>query len=260
MAAMTVGCLAQDGPTFEVASIKPADIAPGGGYTAWSKGGPGTNDPTRIDYHNVSLSNLICQAYAVEYYQVVGPEWLTSERYELAATLTRGTTKEQFQAMFRNLLIDRFKLQVHRDQKEMERYSLTVGKRGPKLKPHVETPEPDTPQSFGSKTDSDGYPVVPRFGMAMINGRARMKFPNWDLDMFAGILAGQLSAPVHNDTGLTGKFDFELFWSARRPEVDDSGPDLVTAVQEQLGLKLELKKGPVDVVVIDHVERTPTAN
>jgi len=260
IAAMTVRCLAQDGPTFEVASLKPAAIASGGGYTSWSRGGPGTGDPTRIDYHNVSLSDLICRGYAVEYYQLVGPDWLMSERYELAATLATGTTKEQFQAMFRNLLIDRFKLQVHRDQKEMERYSLTVGKRGAKLKPHVETPEPDTPQSFGSRTDSDGYPVVPRAGMAMINGYARMKYPNWDVDTIAGMLAMQLRAPVHNDTGLTGKFDFELFWSTRPPAADDSGPDLATAVQEQLGLKVERKKGPVDVVVIDHVERTPTAN
>jgi uncharacterized protein (TIGR03435 family) len=72
--------------------------------------------------------------------------------------------------------------------------------------------------------------------------------------------ARQLRAPVHNDTGLTGKFDFELFWSTRRPDADDNGLDLATAVQEQLGLKLERKKGPVDVVVIDHVERIPTAN
>jgi uncharacterized protein (TIGR03435 family) len=260
LAAMAAGCLAQDGPTFEVASIKPADIAPGGGYTAWSKGGLGTDDPTRIDYHNVSLSDLISRAYAVQYYQLVGPDWLMSERYQLTATLAKGTTKEQFQAMFRNLLMDRFKLQAHRDQKEMERYSLSVAKGGPKLKPHIEAPEPDNPQSFGSKTGSDGYPVVPRAGMAMTNGRARMKYPDWDVDMIAGMLATQLRAPVHNDTGLTGKFDFELFWSTRQPDAGDIGPDLVAAVQEQLGLKLERKRGPVDVVVIDHVERTPTAN
>jgi len=72
--------------------------------------------------------------------------------------------------------------------------------------------------------------------------------------------ARQLRAPVHNDTGLTGKFDFELFWSTRRPDADDNGLDWATAVQEQLGLKLERRNGPVDVVVIDHVDRIPTAN
>jgi uncharacterized protein (TIGR03435 family) len=259
-AALPAACLAQDGPTFEAASIRPADVSPGGGHVTWSRGGPGTNDPTRIDYHNVALSRLICQAYAVEDYQLVGPEWLTSERYQVAATLAKGATKEQFRAMFRNLLIDRFKLRVHRERKELEGYSLGVGKGGPKLRPHIETPEPDTPQAFGSKTDSDGYPVVPREGMAEVNGRARWKSPDWDVDAIADWLALQLEAPVHNDTGLTGKFDFELFWNTRRPETDDTGPDLVTAVQEQLGLKLGRQKVPADVLVIDHVERTPTAN
>jgi len=78
--------------------------------------------------------------------------------------------------------------------------------------------------------------------------------------MIAGMLAGQLQSPVHDDTGLTGIFDFDLFWSTEPAESRDNGPDLITAVQEQLGLKLDRKKGPVDVVVIDHVERTPTTN
>lgn len=96
IAAMAAGCLAQDGPTFEVASIKPADIAPGGGYTAWSKGGPGTDDPTRIDYHNTSLSDLICRAYAVEYYQIVGPNWLMSERTNSLRRLPRVRPRNNF--------------------------------------------------------------------------------------------------------------------------------------------------------------------
>jgi len=95
----------------------------------------------------------------------------------VAGTLLPGSTREQFQAMLRNLLSDRFKVQLHRDRKEMEIYSLTVAKGGPKFKPHVETPPDDKPQSFGSKTDSDGYPIVPRAGVAFLNGRARMKNP-----------------------------------------------------------------------------------
>jgi uncharacterized protein (TIGR03435 family) len=90
-----------------------------------------------------------------------GPDWLNAERFDIAATLAAGTTRDQFSPMMRNLLVDRFKLQVHHDQKEMQSYSLTVAKSGPQLKPHVETPPPAEPQSFGSKTDSDGYPIVP---------------------------------------------------------------------------------------------------
>jgi uncharacterized protein (TIGR03435 family) len=87
-----------------------------------------------------------------------------------------------------------------------------------------------------------------------------MRYLDWDVDMIAGVLALQLAGPVHSDTGLIGKFDFELLSGTRRQDVDDGGPDLATAVQGQLGLKLERKKGPVDVAVIDDVERTPTAN
>jgi uncharacterized protein (TIGR03435 family) len=260
IAAMAVGCLAQDGPTFEVASIKPADIGPGGGYSVWLRGGPGGGTPTRIDYQNASLNDLIGKAYSVEYYQIVGPDWLRTERYLIAATVAPGTTKEQFQLMIRNLLADRFKVQIHHDQKEMETYSLTVAKGGPKFKAHVETPPDDQPQSFGSKTDSDGYPVIPRAGMAVINDRARVKEPNAGVDRLASMLAGQLRSPVNDDTGLTGKYDFDLFWSAAPPDVEDSGPDLVSAVQQQLGLKLTRKKASVGVVVVDHAEKTPTAN
>jgi uncharacterized protein (TIGR03435 family) len=260
IAAMATGCLAQNGPTFEVASIKPADISPGGGYTMWLKGGPGTNDPTRIDYHNVSLSDLISKAYGVEYYQIVGPDWLRTQRFQIAATLAQGSTREQFQLMFRNLLADRFKVQLHRDQKEMDRYSLTVAKGGPKFKAHVETPPDEKPQSFGSHTGADGYPVIPRAGVAFIEGRARGKFPNAGVDIIANMLQERLHSPVIDDTGLTGKYDFDLFWDMRPASSADNGPDFVTAVQQQLGLKLERKKAPVAVVVVDHAERTPTAN
>lgn len=131
----------------------------------WAKGGPGTGEPTRIDYHNVSLGNLICRAYSVGSYQLTGPDWLNTDRFDIAATVAPGAATVQFSLMIRNLLIDRFKLQVHHDQKEIMSYSLTVAKGGPKLKPHVDAPPvDDTPQSFGSKTDKDGHPIVPLQG------------------------------------------------------------------------------------------------
>ncbi|HEX3743515.1 MAG TPA: TIGR03435 family protein [Bryobacteraceae bacterium] len=257
---MAAGCMAQDRPTFEAASIKPAAIPPGGGYTKWLRGGPGTADPTRIDYHNATVSDLIRKAYGVESYQIVGPEWLQAELYQIAATVAPGSTKEQFQAMLRNLLADRFKVQLHRDRKEMESYSLTVARSGVRFKAHMEGPPDDKPQSFGSKTDSDGYPLIPRgAGLAVMNGRARAKFPNTGVDTITGMLTGQLHSPVSDDTGLTGKYDFELFWSTEAG-TGDNGPDLIAAVQEQLGLKLQRKKAPVEVVVVDHAEKTPAEN
>ncbi len=260
LAAIAARCLAQAGPTFEAASVKPAAIAPGGGHVRWLRGGPGTGDPTRVDYHNASLSDLICKAYGVESYQIEGPDWLQRERYEIAATVAPGSTEEQFHLMLRNLLAERLKVQLHRDQKQMDGYSLTVEKGGTKLKAHIETPPEDNPQSFGSKTDRDGYPVIPREGLAEANGRARMKLPDVGIEMIASMLSLQLRSPVNNQTGMSGKYDLDLFWSTRPPDVDDNGPDLVTAVRDQLGLKLERKKMPVDVLVVDHAEKTPTAN
>jgi uncharacterized protein (TIGR03435 family) len=92
------------------------------------------------------------------------------------------------------------------------------------------------------------------------NGRARMKYPNRDVDAMAGLMGSQLGAPVHNDTGLTGKYDFELKWSWQPPKSGDNAPDFITAIEEQLGLKLEKKKVPVDMVVVDHAEKTPVGN
>jgi len=258
--ALAAVCLAQDAPTFEAASIKPMPIVPGGGSVKWLRGGPGTDDPTRIDYQGVSLIDLICKAYAVEYYQIVGPNWLRVERYYIAATVAPGSTEKQLQVMLRNLLSERFKVRLHRDLKEIESYVLTVAKGGPKLKTHLDSPPDDKPQSFGSKTDSDGYPVIPREGLAAINGRARMKFPDTGVDRIANLLSLQLGSPVIDHTGLTGKYDFDLFWSTQAPDADVSGPDLVSAVRQQLGLNIERRKAPVEVLVVDQAEKTPTAN
>jgi uncharacterized protein (TIGR03435 family) len=97
----------------------------------------------------------------------------------------------------------------------------------------------------------------------MINGMGRLRLANADLAQLVTRLAAQLGEPVKDDTGLEGKYDIALFWSERPPgaEMDaDAGPDLVAALQEQLGLKLERKKGPVEILVIDHAEKVPTGN
>jgi len=119
--------------------------------------------------------------------------------------------------------------------------------------------------------------------MAIMNGRARMQASQQTMEQFAGMLSGQLGKPVTDATGLKGKYDFELYWVASgmmgfggrglpvpppeggagaAPVISDpdSGPTLIGAVQEQLGLKLEQKKGPVDIIVIDHIEKVPTEN
>src|SRR5215472_5386755 len=116
--------------TFDVASVKPADFPKpdkqGRIMMSPPTGGPGTKDPGRIHYPFISLRNLIMTAYDVKTFQVQGPTWLDSARFEVNATMPPDTTTEQFHVMLRNLLVERFRLAIHRDTKELPMYSLTV--------------------------------------------------------------------------------------------------------------------------------------
>jgi len=105
----------------------------------------------------------------------------------------------------------------------------------------------------------DGYPAVTE-GMAAGNGRARIVYPRRTMEFLAGMLSGQLHHPVIDATGLTGNYDIALYWDMSGTSNPDAGPTLEAAVQSQLGLKLEQKKGPVDIVVVDHAEKVPTEN
>src|ERR1039457_5492305 len=101
-------------------------------------GGPGTPDPGQLTYTNVSLKNILTNAYNVKGYQLSGPKWLDSERFDITAKIPMGATKEQFQLMLQNLLAERFKLTLHHETKELPMYALVVGKGGSKLKESVE--------------------------------------------------------------------------------------------------------------------------
>jgi len=267
-------CLADDPPAFEVASVKASAPPPTGGrgFHAGPRmnGGPGSGDPTRIDYTNVSMTNLVSVAYGVEYWQVTGPDSMSMNSYDITARVPPATTREEFLAMLRNLLAERFRLQAHHEPREVSLYSLVIAKGGARLRPHVEKPatkeggEPaaDAPQPL--RRDPDGYPILTRgMTMAVSGGKARLGIENKDIGWLVGQLSAQLGGPVKDDTGLTGHYDFALFWSARphSPQTEaEGGPDLIEAVQGQLGLKLERKKGPIDYVVVDHVERVPSGN
>lgn len=299
-------CLAQGqntdkSPTFEAASVKPATPpipdAQGRIFSLGPTGGPGTADPGRIHYPNMSLKNLLMSAYDVKSFQIVGPAWLDTERFEINATLPPRTTMEQFRVMLQNLLAERFKLAIHRDSKDLPLYSLVVAKSGPKLKePATATAPQDAysalpaPPSAAPKIGADGFPVLPQlagrrgifnFGMP---GRFRMMAQQQTMQDLANRLSSQLNRPVTDATGLTGEYDFTLTFSPEGlngptgpiPPPPPSGggellaasvgadvaapPDIFTALQVQLGLKLESKKGPVTLIVVDRVEKTPTEN
>jgi uncharacterized protein (TIGR03435 family) len=261
-------------PTFDAASVKAAPPPDGrGGRRVGMMGGPGTDTPGRINFENIGLGAVIGKAYDVKYYQISGPGWFESERFNIIATIPPGTSQEQFRLMLQNLLADRFKLALHKESREMQIYALMVARNGPKLKRAAPDPPPDAndaadgaPFSGGAKLAADGYPTV-RSGMTIMSTPTgpRARLANKEhTEWLAGMLSGQLGRPVIDATGLTGEYDISLYWIPQRPDSiaadDPNGPDLMTALQQQLGLRLEPKKGPIEVLVVDHAEKTPTAN
>ncbi len=259
-------------PAFEVASVKPSPpfAERKSNVTGWF-GGPGTSDPTRVTIENYMLLGLIAGAYKVETYQVSGPSWLEDARetqFDITAKVPDGATKEQVPLMMQTLLAERFHLTVHREKKEANVYELVVAKNGPKLKQSVASPvakDGPAPPSGSLKADQEGFLVVPPgrgYRMAMMNDRGTAQFTDATIGQLVSLLASQVHRPVTDATGLKGKYDFSLRWSMEglgKPG-DDPGPTIFGAVQEQLGLKLEQKKGQIDMIVIDHMDKVPTEN
>jgi uncharacterized protein (TIGR03435 family) len=279
------------GPTFEVASIKPSPPLTSQRIRVEFSGGPGASDPTLFACRNCGFPILITRAYDVKYYQVSAPDWMDSVRFDISARVPAGATREQFRVMLQNLLAERFKLAIHRDQKEMQVYEMTVAKSGLKAKESV--PEPlkegaadPAPMTLGrAPLDKNGYPVIPKGCkgcMIVENDKARLLAEDATMKEFADRVGAQLDKPVHDLTGLTGKYDFDLTWgrddtAAARgsgtPESNTplntsnagSGPAefqqmMIAAVQSEIGLKLEQKKGMVEIIVVDHAEKVPTEN
>jgi len=256
---------------FEVASIKPAPPPDGRGMIVRRDGGPGTKDPTRFSCKNWQLGGLVELAYGIEDYQLSGPSWLEETRFDVEARVPEGATKEQFKLMMRNLLMERFKLATHTETRDVAGYELDVAKGGSKLTPSkgAEADEDETSQRNrqpGMRKDAEGYPELPpgrTSWMGVMNGRARGRFVDESLAEFVMWVAGETRRPVKDATGLNGKYDFVLTWSftsMRADATDDSGPTLEAAIQQQLGFRLESKKIPIEMVIIDHIAKTPTGN
>jgi uncharacterized protein (TIGR03435 family) len=273
--------------TFEVASIKQSPPRNGGMMRVGCDGGPGSKDPGRITCTNINIANVVLMAYGISHFQLSGLSTSDQDRFEFAVKLPEGATKEQVKVMWQNLLRERFKVVVHRETRDTQVLDLVVAKGGLKAKESTPPPPPDpdapTPPPPAAKftLDKDGFPELPPGrgpGMIMMNGKARWRASEATIEQVASMLAAQLGQPVHDATGLTGKYDFSLFWatesSGARPAggaivsgspisaLSDSegGPTLQSAIQGQLGLKLEQKKGTIEMLIVDHAEKMPTDN
>ncbi len=222
-------------PAFEVASVKPNKSGCGSTSTHTRSG--------EIVMENISLKGWMERAYNVKDYSLSGPPWLDSECFDVIAKPPAGTPQNRFNAMLQTLLVERFKLAFHHESKMLPAYALIVDKKGPKIQP-VEA---------GGSTGTS-------------SGRGRLTGSKVSMAEFAEQLSVQLDRPVQDLTRLQGVFDYKLLWTEDKPVApgapDDSatGPSLFSAMQEQLGLKLEGRKLPVQILVVDHIERVPTEN
>jgi len=250
--------------TFEVASIKPSDPDAKGSQIRFMPGGG-------LNMTNVPVRALITFAYDVRDFQVSGgPGWVGTERFDVTARpehaaaealqdlgeMTddqRKTVREQMGERLRGLMADRFHLVVHKETKEQPIYALVLAKNGPKLKEVKE---------------------VPGARQGMSTNRGRSEGFAAPMEMLAQVLSNTMGRPVLDKTGLTGKYDFVLEWTPdvgadaraqgfgdgiNTPAPAPGGPTIFTALQEQLGLRLDSQKGPVENIVIDRVEK-PSEN
>ena len=243
-------------PEFEVASIKPN--ASGLGVMRFMF------TPDGFSATNISLDFLVSNAYGISQDLISGgPNWIASSRYDVEAKVAGADVAEwhsldlsQRNSMLQPLLADRFKLKVHKETKLRPIYELVIAKNGPKLK---EAKPGDTGTKGASRFSRPGMTLIARQGMPIA--------------MLADRLSETLHRTIVDKTGLTGKYDIVLEWASEDgpapmppgPGGDhrgadsapppDSGPSIFTAIQEQLGLKLQSTKGPVETLVIDHVEQ-----
>jgi uncharacterized protein (TIGR03435 family) len=260
-------------PSFEVASIKPnrsRELNISIGF-----------EPGRFIASGTTVKQLIGLAYNVRDLQVSGgPSWVDSERYDIEAKepdsvvaelpkLPPNQRAEQLRLMVQSLLADRFKLNLRHESKEHPVYALVVAKNGPKL----QGAKPGDTYPNGMKgPDGVGHAGMMRMGPGQLAGQGL------PVESLARLLSEQLGRTVMDQTGLKGNYDFTLQWTPEQgeammlkgpeggkpgtdnaPPPESSGPSIFTAIQEQLGLKLESTKGPVEILVIDHVEK-PSEN
>lgn len=242
---------------FEVASIKPS----GPQSQRGEEGGPGSPTPGRYVYNRARLSDLIAVAYHLDYEFQISSKAPLDRYFDVAAKVPVPATREQFRTMLAGLLAERFHLRQHIESREFAGYELVVGKTGPKL--NSASPagrgfpdlRPGRPGLASMHTVQNDYPVV------------RLRAQQEPMSVFARSLRLSDGLPVVDKTGLTGAYDFTLEYSLDLPNSaggsagEPSGlPTLLTAIQQQLGLRLVSRKIPFPVVVVESVDRTPTEN
>ena len=249
-------------PAFDVISIRPR--------TADTPPGTVPNAPDRFVRPNVSVAQLIEFAYEIRDFQIInGPGWLRSDRFEVSAKAESAVTQvQQMRLMVQRLLADRFGLRVHRETREMETYALVTARRDGRLGEKMRSSERDCGPIIdaGNPRPREGDALPPcAWFVALMNGFARVRLTGIRMARFAAVLEPMTTRKIVDRTALDGTYDIELDFlpdpgllGLRIPNAtalqQSDIPPLTTAVQDQLGLKLESERAPVEVVLIDEVK------
>ena len=279
--------------TFEVASVKAAGpLDPQKIMSGQMRIGKKV-DKARVEYLSMSLDALIMDAYKIKSFQLVGPDWITgmsAPRFDIQAKMPEGATEEQVPEMMQALLAERFGLKFHKDTKEHNIYALVVAKTGLKMKPADALPEgPEDPNQpaikmSGNMQDGKGITVnagkngTTKVNMSQDMKSIRMEFSKMPMGGLVEMLTRMVDRPVLDMTELKGDYQIalDLPMSAmmamsgvmgggapqdghKMPEASDPGTSIFESVQK-LGLKLDPRKGPMETIVVDHLEKTPTEN
>jgi uncharacterized protein (TIGR03435 family) len=251
---------------FDVASVKPNKTGDGRVMIGIQPGG-------RLNATNVPLRMLLRQAFNIQEFQIIGgPDWLGSDRFDVIAKGPDGEfNADLMRPMLRALLVERFKLAYHNESREMPIYALVKARADGRLGPNLMPASVDCAAMRGRRGGGPA-PAPPQPGQKMecgfMIGPGRMNVGGMPMANLAQALSPLVGRIVLDKTELTGNYDFELTYAPEAlgpggppllngapPPVDPNAPTLFTALQEQLGLKLDSQRGPVEVIVIDHVEQ-----
>jgi uncharacterized protein (TIGR03435 family) len=237
LSATAVAMLYAQQPAFEVATVKANHSGDG------STGFPGVRDGM-VTARNASLKMLLRAAYDLSESRIMGPGWLDTDRFDVTAKPPQGVPASEMMPMLQTLLTERFHLAVHREMKEMPVFDMIVAKGGLKLS----LSDPAHP-----------FPTPPA------NPGGAMNFGAGTMPQIAQRLGGAAGRPILDKTGLEGSYGFLVIYTPVSAQsagnaLSSGPPDFFTAVEQQMGLKLETKNEPIEVLVVDHAERVPTEN
>jgi len=276
-------------PSFEAASLRP--VKPGRGGSGPLRGGPGTASPGQLS-GAATLRALLMRANGLKDYQIAGPAWMDTDRYEIAAKIPAGAGEAQVSLMLQSLIAERFHLASRRETRMLPVYMMVAAKNGPKLKESAPPGDGDAAPFAAPRLakGADGLPDLPpgttlgRSYEVVLAGSDGIVYKLWArgeaMPQLADRLSAVLNRPVIDRTRLEGRYDFTLAWSiesaggfvARKgpppdeiesssaPVLSDPGLSIFTALPAQLGLRLESGRAPIQMLIVTAAERNPARN